>query len=106
MSSSESDLIERLRQANRRWRMLALSAVAALALVGSAAAGFVIVEYQRAKSALREAQVQLDLFEQARDNALRQAEQARRQAEQALYAAQMQAAQNAAQAGEKPNPEK
>jgi uncharacterized protein HemX len=105
MALSEGDLIDRLQRTSRRWRTLALAAVAALILVGLGAAGFCFVQHQRAEQAHQEAKAQRDRAEQMRQDALWQAQQAQAAAQRALYAAHLQAAHQEWLAGAKPSVE-
>jgi hypothetical protein len=72
-------LIEQLQRANRRWKRLALGAVAACLVVVAGLAAFAAVELGRERALARAAR--------------EEAEQARQKAEQILYLAHVQAAQ-------------
>jgi hypothetical protein len=86
---SEADptaLIERLRRANRRWKLLA--ALLAIALVAASAA--VTVQHSRTAAALRAADEASRAEQQARQEAQRpraEVERARDEARRALYVA-------------------
>jgi len=88
---SEADttvVIERLRRANRRWKLLV--ALLAIALVGAAAA--IAVEHSRSAAALRVADEASRAEQKARQEAERQqvqVERARDEASRALYAAEI-----------------
>ncbi len=95
MSVSESELIQQLRQANQRWRRLALSAIAVLVLVVLGASGFSVVQYQRAEAARLEAEAQRERAEELLRKAQQQAQEALTQAQRLQYAASLHAAQQA-----------
>ena len=84
-------LIDQLRRANRRWKFLALGALAALVLVATGAAAFAVLQVGREQAAKAEAEQAHQETKAALDNAA----QAKSRLELHHYAWRLQLAQQA-----------
>jgi len=88
-------LIDQLRRANRRWKILALGTLAALVLAIVGLTTFTVVQAARARDAEKAARAEAEQSRQETKEALENAVRVRSQLEQHIYASRIQMAQQA-----------
>ena len=85
-------LIDQLRRANRRWKLLALGTLAALVLAIVGLTTFAVVQAARARAAEATARAEAEQARQAAKDALEESARAKRHADQILFASHLQRA--------------
>jgi hypothetical protein len=86
-------LIDKLRRANRRWKVFALSTLAALVLAIIGLSTFTAAQVSREKARAEAAKAEVEQALKEAKEALEAGAKAREHAEQVLYASQIQMAQ-------------
>jgi|SRR4051812_44818543 flagellar biosynthesis/type III secretory pathway M-ring protein FliF/YscJ len=96
MSEPQADvLVDQLRRANRRWKLLALGTLAALVLAVVGLTTLTVARAARARAAEATARAEAEQARQAAKDALEESATAKRHADQILYASNLQRATQA-----------